>query len=106
MHLYVFRRLSSVPFVKKHVPSRIIVLSGIVLWIIFYLGRVIGHNGTGVFAEILEFSGMTWLATLFLIFIPVLAVDIITLFGFLFKRTSPSLENKTTPLTPSRVRTS
>ena len=91
MHLYVFWRLSSVPFVKKHVSSKILVLIGIILWALFYLGRVIGHSGTTASASILELAGMTWLATLFLTFISLLAVEVITLFGFLFKRISPSL---------------
>jgi len=91
MQLYVFWRLSSVPFVKKHVSTKVLVLLGIILWALLYLGRVIGHNGTTVSAAILEFAGMIWLATLFLTFVPLLATDVITLFGFLFKRISPSL---------------
>ncbi|MBC8246214.1 MAG: metallophosphoesterase, partial [Deltaproteobacteria bacterium] len=65
--------------------------ASVILWIIFYLGRVVGHGGTGLLAVILEFLGMTWMAVLFLTFIPMLALDILTVFGFLMPRLSSSL---------------
>ena len=80
MHIYVFWRVTTVPFVTRHVPLKILIGAGLILWAIFFLGRVIGHGGTGVPAGILEFLGMNWMAALFLIFISLLAIDIITLF--------------------------
>jgi predicted MPP superfamily phosphohydrolase len=91
MHLYVFSRSASVPFVKRHVPRKIFIGAGVILWAIFFFGRVIGHGGTGLLAGILEFLGMTWMAFLFLIFISLLAMDLATLFGLLVPRLSPSL---------------
>lgn len=91
MHLYVFWRVSSVPLVKRHVSGKGLIIAGIILWAVFFLGRVIGHHGTTVPAVVLEFAGMTWMAVLFLTFIPLLAIDIFTLFGFIFPRLSPSL---------------
>ena len=91
MHLYVFWRLSTVPLVEKHVPGKIVFMAGIVLWSIFFLGRVIGHHGTTAPAAVLEFTGMTWMAVLFLTFIPLIATDVLTLFGRLWPRCSPSL---------------
>ena len=91
MHLYVFWRLSTVPLVERHVPGKILFMAGIVLWTIFFLGRVIGHHGTTAPAAVLEFAGMTWMAVLFLTFIPLIAIDILTLFGRLLPRLSPSL---------------
>jgi len=91
MHVCVFWRIASVPVVERHVPGKIIIGVGVMLWVIFYLGRVMGHGGTGVLAEILEFLGMTWMGILFLTFIPLLAVDLVTLFGFLMPRVSSSL---------------
>jgi len=61
------------------------------LWAIFLFGRVIGHGGTGVLAGTFEFLGMNWMAVLFLTFIPLLAIDLATLFGFLMPRISASL---------------
>lgn len=91
MHIYVFWRAASVPLVAQHVPRKAIITSGVVLWVIFYLSRVVGHGGTGAPAAILEFIGMTWLASLFLTFISLLTIDLITLFGLLMPRLSPSL---------------
>jgi predicted MPP superfamily phosphohydrolase len=91
MHLYVFSRAASVPFVKRHVPRKILIGTGVILWTIFFLGRVVGHGGTGLLAGILEFLGMNWMAVLFLTFVSLLAIDLVTLFGFLVPRLSPSL---------------
>jgi predicted MPP superfamily phosphohydrolase len=91
MHIYVFWRAPSVPFVDRHVPRKILIGAGVILWAIFFFGRVIGHGGTGVLAGTLEFLGMNWMGFLFLTFIPLLAIDLATLFGFLMPRLSPSL---------------
>lgn len=91
MQIYVFCRAASVPFVDRHVPRKILIGTGVILWAIFFFGLVIGHGGTGVLAGTLEFLGMNWMAVLFLTFIPLLAIDLATLFGFLMPRLSPSL---------------
>ncbi|UCH20715.1 MAG: metallophosphoesterase [Deltaproteobacteria bacterium] len=91
MHIYVFWRVASVPFVDRHVPRKILIGAGVILWAIFFFGRVVGHGGTGVLAGTLEFLGMNWMAVLFLTFIPLLAIDLATLFGFLMPRLSSSL---------------
>jgi len=91
MHVYVFWRAASVPVVNQHISKKVLVGAAVVLWVLFYLGRVVGHDGTGILAAVLEFIGMTWLAMLFLIFVPLLTVDLITLFGFLMPKVSPSL---------------
>ncbi len=91
MHVYVFQRMASVPFVKEHIPGKAFLLAAAVLWVVFFFGRVVGHEGTGLPAKALEFFGMTWMAVLFLTFIPLLFIDLITLFGFILPRLSPSL---------------
>lgn len=91
MHIYVFWRAASVPFLKKRLPLKFLIGTGIILWAIFYLGRVLGHGGSGAFATTLEFLGMTWMATIFLLFVSLLAMDIFTGFGFLLPRLAPSL---------------
>ena len=91
MHLYVFWRAASVPFVDRHVRRKILIGAGVILWAVFFFGRVIGHGGTGVPAGTLEFLGMNWMAVLFLIFVSLLAIDLVTLFGLLVPRLSPSL---------------
>ena len=91
MHVYVFWRAASVPFVDRHVPRKVFIGAGVILWAIFFFGRIIGHGGTGVLAGTLEFLGMNWMVFLFLIFISLLSIDMATLFGFLMPRLSSSL---------------
>ena len=88
MHIYIFWRAASVPFIERHVPRKILVGAGVIVWAIFLLGIVIGHGQTGILAETLEFFGMNWLGILLLIFTSLFAVDIVTLFGFLMPRVS------------------
>jgi predicted MPP superfamily phosphohydrolase len=90
MHIYVFWRIASVPFIKQRMSIKILTGVGVILWAFFSLGLVIGHEGTGTAAVVLEFIGMNWMATLFLIFIPLLTIDLVTLFGLLF----PSLSSR------------
>lgn len=91
MHIYVLWRAASVPFIKQNVSRKALITAGVILWAVLFLGRFFGHHGSGSMAMILEFCSMTWLAVLFLTFIPLLLIDIITLFGFFMRRISPSL---------------
>jgi len=91
MHIYVFWRSASVPLIARFMPQKILIGIGLLLWVVFFLGRIYGHNRTGAAAATLEFIGMNWMAALFLVFIALLAVDIVTGFGFLLPRMSPSL---------------
>jgi len=91
MHIYVFWRASSAPFLKRHIPRKVLIGTGIALWLLFYLGRAFGHGGTGTLAGMLEFLGMNWMAMLFIISVSLLAMDIVTGFGFLLPRIAPSL---------------
>ena len=91
MHIYVFWRTASVPLIARLLPQKILIGIGLLLWAVFFLGRVYGHHRTGVAAATLEFIGMNWMAMLFLLFIALLAVDLVTGFGFLLPRMSPSL---------------
>ena len=91
MHVYVFWRAASVPFIDRHVPRKVLIWTGVILWAVFFFGRVMGHGGTGDLAGTLEFLGMNWMGVLFLTFIPLFSMDIVTRFGFLMPRLSPSL---------------
>jgi predicted MPP superfamily phosphohydrolase len=91
MHIYVFWRAASVPFIKRAVSRKILIVTGVLLWAIFFFGRLIGHGGTGALAGALELLGMSWMAVLFLTFISLLFIDLVTCFGFLMPRLSPSL---------------
>ena len=91
MHIYVFWRASSVPFLKRHIPRKLLIGTGIALWLCFYAGRTIGHGGTGGLAGMLELLGMDWIAILFIVSVCLLAMDIVTGFGFFLPRIAPSL---------------
>ncbi|MFC1869007.1 metallophosphoesterase [Thermodesulfobacteriota bacterium] len=87
----MFWRAASVPLIAQHVSLKLLIGAGVVLWAAFFIGRVYGHHGTGAFASVIEFFGMTWMAVLFLLFLVLLVIDIVTGFGFLFPGLAPSL---------------
>jgi predicted MPP superfamily phosphohydrolase len=89
LHIYVFWRTASVPLIGQVLPKKILIGIGLLLWVVFLLGRIYGRHRTGPFATVLEFIGMNWMG--FLLFVAMLAVDIVTGFGFLLPRISPSL---------------
>ena len=91
MHIYVFWRAATVPMVQRCVSMKLLILVGVILWGIFYFGRVFGHGGTGTIAGGLEFLGMNWMAVLFLTTVSLLAIDLVTGFGFLMPRIAPLL---------------
>ena len=84
LHLYVFWRISSIPFVKKILRPYALIFIGLLLWLLFFSARYFGHNREGFFWAALELLGMNWMAVLFLIFALLLVADLLTCFGFLF----------------------
>lgn len=91
MHAYVSLRLYSVPGVRGLIPAKGFAALSISIWALFLLGRLVGHGGGGPVAASLEFAGMTWMGILFLSFVSLLAIDLVTCFGLLFSRFAPHL---------------
>ena len=91
MQIYVFWRLCSVRIVRKHVSLNVIIAAGVALWAIFLFGRSAGHDQVGTLYQILEFFAMNWIASLFLISVSLLLIDIVTLFGFILPQYSSRL---------------
>lgn len=91
MHVYVFWRAASVPILKRFLPGKYVAGIGILLWTLFVAGRVYGHGNSGDLAVMLEFAGMNWMATLFLICVSLLAADCVTGFGLFLPRLAPLL---------------
>ncbi|HPQ45447.1 MAG TPA: metallophosphoesterase [Syntrophales bacterium] len=89
IQLYVFWRAASVPLLRDH--RLLLAGAGVVLWLLFLFGRIYGHGGTGAAAWWLELIGMHWMAVLFLLFVCLLAVDLVTGFGFFMPRFAPFL---------------
>lgn len=86
MLVFVFFRASSLPFIKNHISAKTMHVISIILWVLIYFSRSYAHNNSGLFAEVLEFVGMTLFGTLFLLFISLLPVETITVFGFFFRK--------------------
>jgi len=92
LNLYVFWRAASVPFVARHIPRGWLIFSLVFLWASFLLSIVLEHVlGRGAIAAPFGLIGTNWLGILFLLFCCLLAVDIVTGFGFLLPRLAPSL---------------
>ncbi len=87
MHIYVFSRAGSVPFISRHLPRWILIWAGAILWGIFFFAWVSGHGGAWG-AGPLELFGMDLMAVVFLSSISLMAVDLVTLGGFLLPRIS------------------
>lgn len=90
MHLHVFWRAASVPWVKQRVPPKILICAGVFLWAVFFTGRTL-HHSTGTAAAVIEFFGMQWTGTLFLLFTALLAAEIVTGFGLVLRVPAPVL---------------
>ena len=86
MHLYVFWRIWSVPNIKSRISWKIFIGMGGLLWAGFVVGRMYGHDSTGMMAVTAELFAMTWLGILLLTTVPLLAIDLITGFGLFMSR--------------------
>lgn len=89
--VYLLWRAASVPFVVRTIPRWCLIPVGVFLWAAFYLGRVFGHGDEGTLAAVMEYVGMNCLGIVFLTFVVMLAVDLVTVFGLLLPRWAPSL---------------
>ena len=91
MHVYVFFRTGTLPVVKRCVPPQVIITAGVALWLVFVAGRTAGRTENGIFSYSLELCGMTWMGVLFILFMLILAADLVTGFGFMLPRANSML---------------
>ncbi len=89
LHVYVFWRAGSVPVIDRLLSKKILFGIGLLLWAIFLLARLHGRHRTGFFGTAIDFIGMNWMGMLFLFFVSILAIDVVTGFGFLLPRATP-----------------
>ncbi len=87
---YVLWRASSVPRLKK-IPRWAFLLGGLVLGLVLVSWRFLGHDSAGPWGALLEFSSMTLVGTLFLVFTCLFPVDLLSGFGWLFPRRAARL---------------
>jgi predicted MPP superfamily phosphohydrolase len=91
LHVYLFWRLSTVPLVRQYVPGVVLVVLGAALWGCFFLDRLLAPEAASALGVFLELWSMTWMALLFLTFVAVFAVDVVTGFGLFLPRQAPFL---------------
>ena len=91
MHVYVFWRGASVPFVERFVPGKVLVAMAVVLWAGIFLAFFVSRGRKEGWAAALELFGMDWMAILFLAFTLLLAADVATGFGWFLPRFAPSI---------------
>ncbi|MDD5563797.1 MAG: metallophosphoesterase [Thermoanaerobaculaceae bacterium] len=89
MHLYVFWRAASVPVISSHLSRGTLAAIAAFLWVCYPLSRVLEHRGLDLAGRPLEFVGSTWMGVLTLAFFALLALDLVTLGGFLLPRLAP-----------------
>jgi len=91
MHLYVFWRVASVPWVSAHLSRAGLVAIALALWASYPVARILDSSGVEAVARPLEFLGATWIGVLFLLLVAVLVADIITLGGWLLPGLAPRI---------------
>ena len=84
-HAYVLWRILSLPFIKRRLQAPARRALGVALWVGLLGVNVLGHFTWMWLIRILEFIGTAWMAMILLIFACLLAVELLTLFGTLFK---------------------
>ncbi len=82
MHVYVFWRASSLPVVASHVPRKVLYSAGCILAVSYIAAHFLHHFGVTGVSRFLEAVGANWIGVLFLLFVAMLAVDVVTAFGF------------------------
>jgi predicted MPP superfamily phosphohydrolase len=88
LHLYVFWRAWPVPLLQRTLGRKGMAGLGVFLWLLLVAGRAFGHGATGNLGMVIEVCGMTWLGTLFLTALSLLAADLITGFGVVLPKIS------------------
>ena len=82
---YVLWRVSSVPWLRR-IPRRAFLSGGLLLGLVLFSGRLLGHDASGSWAALLEFMSMTLVGVLFMIFTCLFPVDLLLGFGWFFPR--------------------
>ncbi|MDT8323700.1 MAG: metallophosphoesterase [Bacteroidota bacterium] len=91
LHLYVFLRLRAWLPPERNRIRRLLLITGALSWSLFLLGRFFGGKSHGMLTVALEVIGMQVLGSIFLLAVAVLAVDLLTGFGRLFRRRRAAL---------------
>jgi uncharacterized protein len=92
MHAYVLLRLLPLPGLAVPIKRRIVLGLATFLWASYPLSRILSHWKPAAFLSApLEWIGAYWVGILFLALICMLAADLLTGFGVLFKPLVPAI---------------
>jgi predicted MPP superfamily phosphohydrolase len=89
MHVYVFWRLASIPWIETHLSRFSLVTAAAILGTSYLLARVLYSIGWDGIAKPLEYVGGNWIGILFLLLTALLFIDCITLGGHLLPHRAP-----------------
>ncbi len=91
LHFYLCWRASTVPVIAHRLSRRNLFLIAFALWVIYVAGQAYEHSDGKPLALLVEPFAANWTGILFLCFLPMLAVDVVTAFGYLLPKIAPSL---------------
>jgi len=91
MHVYVFWRVWSVPWIASRLPLTQFISIATLLWASYPLARIAEARGLDRIGRVLEWIGSTWMGVLFLLMSLLLLVGIATVGGFAFRNVAPLL---------------
>jgi len=82
MHGFLFWHIASLPWLQQGMLPRLVWSGAILLWLMYFAGVFFGHDGSGGLSVWLERLSMDWLGVLFIGFVVLLAVDVLSAVGF------------------------
>jgi len=91
MHLYVFWRVRSLPWVRQRGLTWPLVGVMAFLWSCYLLARLFEHYVGGFLPQAFEFLGAMWFGIVFLLLVSLMAADVVTGFGFLMRAWVPTI---------------
>ncbi len=91
MNAYVFWRLASIPLIAARLSRGALIAIAAFVWIIYLGSRLVERLVSPTLGQALEWVGANWFGVLLLMFVCLLAADIITGFGFLLPRLAPAV---------------
>lgn len=89
LNTYVGWRVATLPWVAAHLGGRTVAWGIVLLGVSYPALRVLSARGWRGALPALELVGSTWIGVLFLLFVALLAVDVVTLGGWLLPRFAP-----------------
>ena len=91
MNGYVIWRATSLPRLSGRVARVALWVGGVLLWMSYVAVRILSHGTTSASARIAELVGANWIGIVFLLFVFLFLVDIVTGFGSNLSSAAPRL---------------